>query len=152
MVESTVLLRLPLSSNPTHPLRVLERPRQQPHQMMYGPVFAQRHMIGRAQRQIPDQPDDGLDQWPARRRLQQFHDHLDAVVEAHRVLGHLGLHVTRGQVAEGADRRLGYLLAIPGVHYCADQSVDATHLADCHLYGAAERKEIRGQLPRDVLG
>lgn len=61
-----------------------------------------------------------LDQWPLVRLVEQLDDCCDAIVEAHRVLGHLGLRVPAGEVPEGADSWFGDILLVT----CSQDSVD----------------------------
>ena len=92
-------LRRSSQRSQTHRLhRVLMRPQQQLHDARYRAVLAQRRVIGRTQRQVADETDDGLDEWPLAGRVQQLHERRQAVVMAHRVLRRAGLRVTTRQV------------------------------------------------------
>ena len=55
-----------------------------------------------------------LDEWPVGRRVQQLDHHRQAVVEAHCILGHLGVLVAGGQVTQSADGRLGDVFPVTG--------------------------------------
>jgi hypothetical protein len=66
-----------------------------------GTMFSQRSMVGRAEGKISHQPYNSLDQRPAAWRVQKFHKNWQAIVKAHSILSHLGLWVTRCQVAKG---------------------------------------------------
>ena len=71
-----------------------------------------------------------LDEWPVGRRVQQLDHHRQAVVEAHCILGHLGVLVAGGQVTQSADGRLGDVFPVTGSQDGADQGLDAPHLAE----------------------
>jgi hypothetical protein len=67
-------------------------------------------VIGGAQGEVADEADDGLDERPARRRMEEAHDGGDAALQANGVLRHFALWMPRRQMAERAHRRLRYLL------------------------------------------
>jgi len=90
----------------------LERAHQQAAQLADGAVVAQRRVVGGAQRQVPHQPDHGLDQGPARGRVHELHDHGDPEAEAHGVLREFRLRVAGSQVAQGThlgNKKEGFL-------------------------------------------
>ncbi|BES97250.1 Hypothetical protein NTJ_10064 [Nesidiocoris tenuis] len=60
-------------------------------------------VVGLAEGQVPDETDNGFNQWPARWRMKQFHDDLNAVEEAYSVLGDFSLWVAGCEVPESAD-------------------------------------------------
>lgn len=72
---------------------------------MNSAVLPQRRMVGLTQGQISDQSNDRFDQGPAGGRVQEVDNGLNAVVEAHSILRHLGFHVAGCEVAQGADLR-----------------------------------------------
>ena len=98
----------------TYPLCVLKCPDEQVDQPRDRSVLSQRRVVGRAERQVPDETDDGLDQRPPRRGVHQPDDGREAALEPHGVLGHLALLVAGGEVAQGAHGRLGDLLTVTG--------------------------------------
>lgn len=69
-----------------------------------------------------------LDERPVGRRVQQFDHHRKAVMEAHGILGHLGVLVARRQVTQGADGGLGDVLSVSGAEHRAHQRFDASDL------------------------
>jgi len=71
---------------------------QQLNDAWYCAMFTQWRVIGRTQRQVADEADDGLDQRPLAWRMQQLHKHRQAVVQPHGILGRFRLHVTARQV------------------------------------------------------
>ena len=87
-------------------------------------------MVGRAQGQVPDESDDGLHQRPPRGRVHQPNDGGEAALKSDGVLGQVAFRVSRGQVSEGAHRRLGDLLSVPCCNNCPHQGFDASHVAD----------------------
>lgn len=101
--------------------------------MMYRSMFSERRVIGWAKGEIPDEPNDGLDEGPARGWLQQFHNNFNSVVLTHGVLSHLSFDVTRGQVAESANRWFRDFFAITCVDDRAHQSIHSADLAYSHL-------------------
>ena len=62
--------------------------------------------------------------------MQQLDHHRQAVVEAHCILGHLGVLVTGGQVTQSADGRLRDVFPVAGSQDGAHQGLDAPHLAE----------------------
>ena len=70
----------------SYPINILEGSDQQVHKARYGTIFAQRRVVGGTQGQIADQPDNGLDEWPAGRRVHEANDRGEAALQAHRVL------------------------------------------------------------------
>ena len=90
-------------------------------------------MVGRAQGQVSDEADDGLDQRPTGGRVHQPDDGGQAALEPHRVLTHLALGMSRGQVPEGAHGRLGDFLPVSGSDDGADESLDPADGADDNL-------------------
>ena len=85
----------------THPLRVLVCTNQELHDARQSAVLPERRVVGRAECQVPHEAHNGLDERPATGRVQQLHQDGQAVVQAHCVLSHLRLRVTRGQVTQG---------------------------------------------------
>ena len=69
-----------------------------------------------------------LDEWPVGRRVQQLDHHRQAVVEAHCILGHLGVLVPGGQVTQGADGGLRDVFPVAGAENRAHQRLDPAHL------------------------
>ena len=62
--------------------------------------------------------------------MQQLDHHRQAVVEAHCILGHLGVLVTGGQMTQGADGWLCDVFTVAGTQHSAHQGLDAPHLAE----------------------
>ena len=85
----------------THPLCVLVCTDQELHDAGQCTMFPQRRVVGRAESQVTHQTNDGLDERPAAGWVQQFHQDRQAIVQAHSILGHLRLGVTRCQMAQG---------------------------------------------------
>ena len=76
-----------------------------------GSVFPEGCVVGCTERQIPNETDNGLDQWPTGGRMHEPDNGGEATLEPHGVLRHFTLGVTRRQVAEGAHCRLSYFLS-----------------------------------------
>ena len=64
--------------------------------------------------------------------MQQLDHNGQAVVQAHGILGHLGVLVAGGQVTEGTDRRLCDVLPVAGTQDCTHQGLDAANLKTMH--------------------
>ena len=86
--------------NSTYPLCVLMCPDQQMYNPWQCSVLPQWGVVGRAQGQIPDEADDGLDEGPAARWVEKFDQYWQAVVKSHCILGHLGLGVSACQMSQ----------------------------------------------------
>ena len=66
-------------------------------------MLSQRGVVRRAERQVADEPDDGLDERPPAGRVEKLDEHRQAVVQPHGILGHLRFGVARRQVTQRAD-------------------------------------------------
>ena len=86
-----------------YPLCILMCTDQQLYNARQSAVFSQRGVVSRAQSQVTDQTDHGLDEGPAAGRVQQLDQHGQPIVQPHRVLGHLSLRVPRSQVTQSTD-------------------------------------------------
>ena len=64
----------------THPLRVLEGPDEQVYEPGDAAVLPERGVVGRAQGQVADEADDGLDQGPPENDSEIFKWHLSIFV------------------------------------------------------------------------
>ena len=82
----------------TNLLTVLVSSHEELHDARNGTVLAQWRLVLHAERQVADETHHGLDERPAAGRVQQLDQDRQAVVQAHRVLGHLGVLVTARQV------------------------------------------------------
>ena len=80
--------------------------------------------------------------------MHQPHDGGKAALKPDRVLGHLALGVSGGQVSERADRGLGDLLPVPGRDDGLDESLDAPDLAHDNLVLLV----VAGQVGQDSGG
>jgi len=74
-------------------VRVLEGPDEEVDEARDGSVLPEGGVVGGTERQVADEPDDGLDEGPAGGRVHEPHDGGQAALQAHRVLGHLALGV-----------------------------------------------------------
>lgn len=75
-------------------------------------MLSQWSVVGRAKSKVADKTNDSFDERPATRRVQQFDQHWQPVVQANCILGHFRLRVPRCKVTEGADCRLSDVLSI----------------------------------------
>lgn len=64
-----------------------------------------------------------------RRGVQQLNHHGETVVETNGILGHLGILVARGQVAQGTDSRLSDVFSVTSPKHRPHQGLDASNLA-----------------------
>ena len=87
----------------SHSLSVLEGSDQKMDQPGDGAVLPKRSVVGRAEGQVPDETNDGLDERPPAGRVHQSDDLREAALEPHSVLSQLALLVSGGQMSEGAD-------------------------------------------------
>lgn len=60
--------------------------------------------------------------------MQQLHHHRETIVEAHGILGHLGVLVAGGQVTQGADGGLGDVFSVASPKHRPHQGLDASNL------------------------
>lgn len=126
----------------SHPVCVLECPHEQADELVDGARLSEGGVVSGTKGQVADQANDSLDQRPPWWWVQQLDDHLQAVVEAHGVLCHLGLNVARGQVAQSANSWLGDLFAIAGVDDGAHERIHATHLAHDNLVALVVARQV----------
>ena len=79
-------------------------------------MLTERGVVSGTECEITDETDDGFDERPAARRMEQLDESWQAVVQTHGILGQLGLGMTRRQVTQSADGRLSDILAITGLN------------------------------------
>jgi len=84
---------------------VLEGSHEEPDELVDCARLAQWGVVCCAEGQVADETNDGLHQRPPGGWMQQLDNHLQTVVEAHGVLGHLGLNMAGGKMTKGAHLR-----------------------------------------------
>lgn len=120
-------------TTPRSPLGVLECPDQQMDQSGNAAVLPEWGVVGRAQGQVADETNDGLDQRPTRWRMQESDNGGKTALEPDCVLGHLTFSVSGGQVTKSTHGWLSDLFSVSGCNDGLDEGFNASDLAHDNL-------------------